>query len=365
MAVSNYRILKSVLSNRSRFIQSYQNNQGYSPLDVELRLNWECNANCLMCGVLDYFTKEYKKKDNLTLKEIEDLLDQLTNMGCHSITLSGGEPTLRKDLVDIVIYASQKCKLNVSLNTNGYLLEDRILEKLIQAGINSFTLSLDSPEESIHDHIRGLKGAYRRIVHTIDYLNHYIKTCPTRKIFIFINCVVLKINIQSLHLFEDFYRAHRFDHLNFSPASIGTSWDIWTTEKEELRPSIEDVRQFKEMISKMFVANPEIKPDDPFGDTNEELDKNLHVSFSNRPSTCFIPMLHTVIQCNGDVLPCCYAPDEYTIGNIRQTPFPQLWAGSAYRDFRKNCKRVNYRMCVSCKQYEIINYRLNQILGGK
>lgn len=363
MAVSNYKILKNVLRNRNSFLKQYQGNRGYSPLDVELRLNWECNASCLMCGVSDYFTKSHEKKENLTLQEIKKLLDVLTDMGCQSITLSGGEPTLRNDLVDIVLHASQRCKMNVSLNTNGYLLDDEFLEKLIQAGINSFTLSLDSPNAYIHDYIRGMEGSYCRIIQAIDYINHYMEIYPSRKIFVFINCVVLKTNIQSLHLFEEFYRAHRFDHLNFSPASIETPWDMWTTAKEELRPSIDDVRQFKNKIVEMFNKNQEIKSEDPFGETNEEIEKNLHVIFSDHPLTCFIPMVHTVIQCNGDVLPCCYAPDEYVMGNIRYTPFSEIWDGKAYQNFRENCKHVNFRMCASCRQYKMVNNELqNQIL---
>lgn len=366
MAVSNYMILKKILSNKNVFLESYKEGIGYSPLDVELRINWKCNAKCAMCGVSKYFLKESNnKRKELNFQEITRLLFQLKDMGCSSVTLSGGEPTLRKDLVSIVSYASKICKLNVSLNTNGFLMTETLLEQLISAGINSITFSLDSPLEDIHDHIRGLRGSYRRITEAIDYINAAAKIDPKRKVFIFVNCVVLKDNIYSLKEFSGFYERHKFHHLNISPASINTPWDIWTAEKETLRPAVEDIMYLKKVIKELCTKIGELQIEDPFGDSEDEIKKNIHVIFSNRPKVCFIPMMHSVIQCNGDVIPCCYAPDNFIMGNISDMSFEKIWTGDSYKLFRKQCREASFQMCTSCRQYELINRKLyNQFIGG-
>lgn len=366
MAVSNYTILKKILGNKNEFWESYNKGTGFMPLDTELRLNWKCNAKCVMCGVSEYFSKEDKnKRKELDYQEITKILIQLKDMGCSSITLSGGEPTLRKDLVNIVAYASRTCSLNVSLNTNGFLLTKQLLEQLISAGINSITFSLDSPIEEVHDQIRGLNGSYRRIAEAIDYINTVINNNSKSKVYIFVNCVVLKNNIHTFNEFSLFYDKHKFHHLNFSPASINTPWDIWTAGNETLRPLVEDIIYLKKVIKKLCADMGELQIEDPFGDSEDEIKKNLNVMFSHRPSVCFVSMLHSVIQSNGDVIPCCYAPDSFIMGNISDMSFEKIWNGYSYKLFREQCRKVSFPMCTSCRQYELVNRRLyNQFIGG-
>jgi len=364
MAINNYVLLKKVLRDKNYFIERYENSNGYYPLDIELRLNWECNAKCVMCGVADYFSKD-EKINKITDQEIRRLLLELKEMGCANITLSGGEPTLRKDLIPIITFASQTCGFNVSINTNGFLLSESFLKQIILAGINSITFSLDSPLEEVHDHIRGLKGSYRKIVDAIDFINNVSKMNSRRNIFVYVNCVILKSNVPSLVNFIEFYEKHPFDHLNFSPASINTSWDNWTANKEELRPSVDDVKYLKNIIKTLNEEIEELQIEDPFGDTEEEITNNLHVIFSNRPTTCFVPMLHSVIQCNGDVIPCCYSPDTFVMGNVKDTSFEEIWNGDSYKQFRSQCHQLKFPMCASCKQYELLNTNLNKnIIGG-
>ena len=83
MVVSNYTILKKTLRDKSAFMDKYNEHQGYIPLDVELRLNWKCNAKCVMCGVSN---DDKIKESELTYQKIIELLDELKDMGCRSIT---------------------------------------------------------------------------------------------------------------------------------------------------------------------------------------------------------------------------------------------------------------------------------------
>lgn len=364
MAVGNYRILKKIYSDWQKFHDCIDEGKGYTPIDIEIRLNWKCNARCVMCGLNEYISNSvsYKRRE-MKYHEITHLLDQLKEKGCCNVTFSGGEPTLRDDLTEIVAYASKKCNMFVSLNTNGYLLDEARIKELIDAGVEIFTFSVDSPVEEIHDSIRGLKGSLNNIKRAIDYINDYCKD-QQRNILIFINCVILKNNIKSLGSFKDFYMKHKFHHLNFSPASIGTPWDEWTTDKDYLRPSKEDILYLKnEVLTKLQGDNWELAVDDPFGDNEEEIEKNLHVIFFNRPSRCFVPMVHTVVQCNGDVIPCCYAPDEFIMGNMLERPFEEIWNGEKYVHFRHQCTEAKFRMCVSCRQYELLNNKIIEKLN--
>lgn len=360
MAVSTYSMLKNIFSHWKIVKESFDKNIGYQCLDAEIRLNWECNAQCKMCGLSNYIYKHgEKRKNNLTLDEIKKTIDDLKKLGCTHLTISGGEPTLSPILIDSIKYANEK-GIKTALNTNGFLLDKEYLESLIEAGLRIFTFSIDSPIEKQHDEIRGLPGCYQKVTKAIDIINNYNKKTGS-KVFILINCVLLKENIRNIHKFIDFYEKHPFHHINLSPASIDTKWDQWTTENEELRTSIEDVNYFKNKIFPILQKyNWPFKIVDPYED-GKNIENNIHSMYSYVSSKCFIPFLHMVIQSNGDVIPCCYADDRFLMGNVKESFLIDIWNNEKYKKFREKAKRLEQMdMCQSCRQYMKINNKINQ-----
>ena len=89
------------------------------------------------------------------------MLDDLAALGCRKVHFSGGEPTLRPDLPDIMAHA-RRLKLRVTLTTNGTLLTRELSRQLVKAGLNSVCVSIDSPVRSVHDRMRGMPGALKQ-----------------------------------------------------------------------------------------------------------------------------------------------------------------------------------------------------------
>ena len=363
MSLENYKVLKNVYSNIGEFTEKYNMNNGYYPIDVEIRINWRCNARCKMCGLHSYIMDSgHKRQREFEEDDIYLLLDQLHALHCSCITFTGGEPTLFAGLARIIDYAAHKHNMNVSLNTNAYLLTKDRIEEYINAGIDSFTISILSPEQEIHDSIMGLKNGLQNTINAIDYINEYSNKI-NRKVKIYINNVLLKENIDSLIQYKEFCKEHKINHLNFSAASISTDWDEWTASDEELRPTLEQARYLKEVIiPQLQMPESNIFVEDPFGDSDEEIKENLHVKFSDVPNQCYIPMVHTVIQCNGDVIPCCYAPDKFIMGNVFQETLQDIWQGEKYKSFREECRQLSLEMCKSCRQYIKINTSIHKKL---
>lgn len=364
MAVSNYKILKSVYSHLNEFKDRYRNHNGYYPLDVEIRVSWRCNARCKMCGLHRYVADKDNGDFTLSTDNILRLIKELADMGCKSITFSGGEPTLVEDLPQIIGIASEEYNMCISVNTNGYLLNEEKIREYIDAGIDSFTISVLSPDEQINNEIMGLENGLSTTVKAIDYINQYSK-CVHRDVKVYINNVILRHNIDSLIGYVEFCKEHKITHLNLSPASIKTKWDEWTCSDEQLRPTVEQVKNLKTVIqNNLQMKECNIFVEDPFGNSDEEISKNLHVIFSNTQGECFVPYLHTVVQYNGDVIPCCYAPEEFIMGNILDSSFQEIWDGEKYRTFRMNCNNVKWDMCKSCRQYTKINDGISKKISG-
>jgi MoaA/NifB/PqqE/SkfB family radical SAM enzyme len=95
-------------------------------------------------------------KKEMTTKHIKSLIDQIADMGIVSLSFTGGEPTLRKDLPELIYYSGEVNNLITGLASNGYLLP-KILKKDGLKGLDYILLSLDFPRPEIHNQIRGIK----------------------------------------------------------------------------------------------------------------------------------------------------------------------------------------------------------------
>src|SRR5512147_2968362 len=123
------------------------------PLFCGHKVTYNCNLRCKMCP----FWK--KPSLNPSLAQEKVVLKQIYNSGAAGVAFEGGEPLLRRDLVDILAF-SRSLPLHTSLITNGTLLEGRIDE--IAPYINGVIyVSLDGLEET-HDAVRGVKGSFRK-----------------------------------------------------------------------------------------------------------------------------------------------------------------------------------------------------------
>ena len=106
--------------------------------------------------------------NELTTEEAFQLVDRLTEFGSPILIFTGGDPMMRKDLFEIIEYATKK-GLRCSLTPTATALPT--LERLIQAkeaGIRRIALSLDAPTAEVHDNFRQVKGSWQR---TMDILH--------------------------------------------------------------------------------------------------------------------------------------------------------------------------------------------------
>lgn len=124
-----------------------------------------CNFRCSYCLPNGYTGGN--KKVFLTLAEIKTLARAFALSGTEKIRITGGEPTLRQDIIDIVgICAATPGIKNVALTTNAYRLPD-ILEQLVDAGLSAVNISADSLDSGNFNAITGF-DKLDRVIKSID-----------------------------------------------------------------------------------------------------------------------------------------------------------------------------------------------------
>jgi MoaA/NifB/PqqE/SkfB family radical SAM enzyme len=126
------------------------------PLIASWSITYRCNKKCKYCVV------HKRKERELGTKQCLRLINILKKKGTRILTITGGEPTLRRDLPIILRYAKSK-GLSLFLNTNG-----TGFNKELALLVDRVSLSLDGPE-STNDYVRG-KGAYRKVVIKFQFL---------------------------------------------------------------------------------------------------------------------------------------------------------------------------------------------------
>jgi len=129
-----------------------------APLAILAELTHRCPLRCPYCSNPLELTRA---SGELTSAEWADVFAQAAELGCLQAHLSGGEPTARRDIVDIVA-AARAAGLYTNLITAGVLLDAPLLARLQAAGLDHVQLSIQDAEAEGAERIGGMKGAHAR-----------------------------------------------------------------------------------------------------------------------------------------------------------------------------------------------------------
>ena len=127
----------------------------------QFAINNACNARCAFCGfAVDKLSREAWKY--VSRESALEAVEILSGHGVRYLEIDGGEPLLHQGLEDIVRRASG-LRMNVLLVTNGFLLHEKMIHRLAEAGVNDFIISIDAATAEQHEANRGLPGLCERI----------------------------------------------------------------------------------------------------------------------------------------------------------------------------------------------------------
>jgi radical SAM protein with 4Fe4S-binding SPASM domain len=163
-----------------------------APYRMDLALTYRCNNDCSHC-----YNERERAKDELSADEWKKVLNQLWEVGIPHIVFTGGEPTLREDLPDLIAHAENLGQIT-GINTNGRKLKDaEYVNKLVQAGLDHAQITLESHREHIHDALVNHAGAWKETTAGI-------RNALKQKLFVMTNSTLLKSNSSFLGETLDF-----------------------------------------------------------------------------------------------------------------------------------------------------------------
>jgi MoaA/NifB/PqqE/SkfB family radical SAM enzyme len=307
--------IKNFLKSYALVSISILNSKPYSgPFVGTIIPTYRCNLKCEMCNL-------WKIKDNrdMTYEEIKDIADSFKEIGTPAISLCGGEPTLRKDLVDIIKYIKNNDML-VHLCTNGTLLTKTYSKKLIESGLDAVSISLDGSLPYIHENIRGMKGSYRSTMRGLRNLTSYNKDGSLE---IDVVSVVSEHNVSDLENLIKLVSMFNGVKLGLIPLH---NWKRGTIKnKDLLEYAINKIKSLKKksgLIDNSFEYLDEIKR-----------------FLMKKPSAklCGAGYLTCVVGPDKSVFPCDgYSVRNLSIGSLDGTTLKEFWFSERYEKIRRN-----------------------------
>ncbi len=314
------------------------------PIIVSWNTTRLCNLACGHC-YLDAVSRKREAPDELRTKEALGVIDQLAETAPGAmLILTGGEPLLRRDLVDLVRAASQKGLMPV-VGTNGTLLSGERALRLKDAGAAGVGISLDSANPGFHDSLRGAAGAWKRAVGGIE-------AARTAGLAILLQTTLFEENRHDLSAMADI--AEHFEAMAFNLFFLVctgrgvTQTDLSAQTYEETLREIDRLQRERPSLKIRARCAPYMRRV-----------QGLHAGeqgggYAEWSSACLAGRGYFRITPQGYVTPCPYIP--VVAGSLRMQTLDDIWQSSPLFARLRNempggkCGVCDYRIsCGGCR----------------
>ncbi len=159
------RLVNSVL--KQRWLRWNRSKQGLQTLaGIEFALTYACQATCEHCSATSLLDT-VRERNRLKQDDLRTAADDAFALGAYEVNITGGEPTLLKDLEEYVTCFRPE-RTFIGLNTNADLIDIDRVKRLRDAGVDMLKISLDSPDGAVHDGNRGLPGNHAHVLALLD-----------------------------------------------------------------------------------------------------------------------------------------------------------------------------------------------------
>jgi len=275
-----------------------------APLRMDMALTFRCQNNCVHC-----YAGGPHETAELNTNQWKEVIDRLSQIGVFILTFTGGEPTLREDLPELLLYA-QKKGMVTGLITNGRKLKDKAYVKTLEeAGLDFVQITLESHVPKVHDLMTATKGSWKETVAGI-------KNAAQSQVYVTTNTTLSKYNASDFLKTIDCIRklnvaAFGCNSLIYSGKANAVSQEFALPIEalSELLPKIRDKAQ-QLGLKFLWYTPTQYCRFDP-------------VQLGLGVKSCTAAMINMCVGPNGDIYPC----QSYfeSLGNILVDSWEKIW----------------------------------------
>ena len=310
-----------------------------APEHVYFSLTNRCNLRCKMC---DIPTSSAKIEDDLSTQKIKEIITQVKNLNVSHLILSGGEPLLRKDILEIVKFSVGIGIKMVDIITNGLLLDDYIAEELVKSGLNHVTISLDGLSEK-HDKVRGPQ-AFKRATESIDRINSYKLKHKKSSPSVGINFTIMDENIDDMLPMIEFAETKRCNIIVFQPI-LFSNIKMHTKRKNKLWPSAQNIKALEKVLVEINKIKNQQKGVEVYTDEAvlKQLPNYFHGKRAPKHFKCYEGIKRIVVTCDAKVWSCFGV-----YGDLNKNSLKEIWLSKQSQKLRKKVKKCKNHCLQDC-----------------
>jgi len=305
------------------FEEHYEGRPQLTNLHIEITSR--CNEKCIHC----YIPRDHRRGD-IELSTFQDLLRQCNEMNVLHLTISGGEPMMHRDFIDILRMCREQ-EFSVNVLSNLTHLTDKILAEMKSNYLLCVQVSLYSMNPEIHDNITKLKGSFHKTKSAI--LKLIENDVPLQ-----IACPIMKNNKgcyqdvidwakeNKIHAGDDYVVLAKYNH---------------SIENLSCRLSLEEV---EELLWEKVHKDPKY------------LKQIEHMALkrakaSAQDNVCSVCHSSICVNERGNVYPCAGWQD-YVAGNVKSMSLHDIWLYSEKIKYLRALRRRDFPKCIQCKDAE-------------
>ena len=310
------------------------------PYVISWNLTYRCNLACEHCyldagGTPLVSTEDFADRSELGTEECFRVIDEIAAFAPECMTiLTGGEPLLRRDILEIVRHAAQR-GLWVVVGTNGVRITENLARRLADAGTRGLSLSLDALDPDHHDRFRKVRGAWQNTVEGAEILNRsglpfIVQTTAGSHNFGELDAIAdfahdrLAARVWNLYFLVPTGRGQFVSDM--SPAQYDEVLaSLYRIQRKYNRRMLVNAKCAPHYIKTVLEqTNGEADPEP----TNDDRVKSWSPirTYSGGAGGCPAGTHYMGIRPNGDVTPCPYLP--VFAGSLRKASLTELWSTS-------------------------------------
>lgn len=323
-----------------------------APLQAIWVINEECNLKCHFCNFWKGIYRQGDKKI-LTTSEVKNIIYKISRLKIPYLLLTGGEPFLRDDMLEILEYAVTKIDC-IRVQTNATLIEEETAQQIVKKQLlDEIWISLDGIGLT-HDRIREREGVFQKVITALEKINYFKRQYRTCFPHIIIHTVVNKDNLDELKQILDICLKNKAREWFLSYLTDISNEKLEATKKvlkhnnfcslqmkSGISSSIRMGKLSSSLLKRIALAkrqglnvfvDPLLKEGAPAG----------------RPrKRCLLLWASTMISPYGDVL-ICPMLDRYVVGNLLEDDLMNLWNSDKFKNIRRLIAKKAVPICEEC-----------------
>lgn len=279
-----------------------------------------CNLRCPLCptgtGTLN------RPGGIMPLNRFQAIMDEIGDYVWHLTLWNWGEPFLCDEVYDMIRIAHEK-RIFIRISTNGHFLIEGNIEKLIRTGLDNLIVAIDGASEETFSLYRQ-RGDFEKVMGGLKKIISTRKEERLQSPFIELQFMIMRHNEHEIPLIQSIAKRTGVDKLTFKTVNIKYGPGRGEEKIEKFLPRHDNLSRYlpRSTRRKVYLKNK-----------------------------CYRLWFSTVINWDGEVVPCCYDADgSFSFGNIDEAGLKTVWNNSNYRQFREDVlkDKKGITLCKDC-----------------